>query len=224
MRASVSRIALNRIVFASLLSFGTLTSIHSAAHAQLSVRADGNKTVSLSDKVGKNQFEWTSEAPLEKIVGTAEGISGTLTLNPRNPATLRGSISAQVVTMKTGNDTRDGHLKSPTWLDATKYPKITFTASSVSNVKPAGNKFTADVTGNFTLHGVTKQLTVPVTLQYIDESAKTRERAPGDLIMMTAAFNISLKDYNVAGSKGVIGNQVGDHIQINAKLFGSTGL
>jgi polyisoprenoid-binding protein YceI len=189
----------------------------------LSVNAAGPKKVVLSDKVGKNQFEWTSDAPMEQISGTAEGVTGSLTLDPKDLKTLRGTISAQVATMKSGNATRDEHLRGNQWLDGGKYPTISFTATSVEGIKTAGNKMTGMVTGNFTMHGVSRTMTVPVTLQYIPESSKTRERAPGDLVMLTANFDITLKDFKVAGSQGVVGSKVGEKIQIAAKLFGSTG-
>lgn len=198
--------------------------VNQATTQPLAVNASGQKKVTLSDKVGKNQFTWVSDAPLEKINGTAEGISGTLTLDPKNVAGIRGTISAQVATMKTGNGTRDGHLRSDQWLDAAKYPTISFTVTSVKDVSITGASATGTAIGNFTMHGITKSVAVPFTLKYIEESAKTRERAPGDLVMLTAQFSISLKDFNVAGSRGTIGSKVGETIVVKAQLFGATGL
>jgi polyisoprenoid-binding protein YceI len=195
-----------------------------AAQAQaLGVSASGTKTVTLRDGVGKNQFTWKSDAPLEKIKGTAEGVSGTLTFDPKNLSTIRGTISAKVATMKSGNTTRDGHLRSAQWLDASKYPDIIFKVTSVSGIKVNGNNATGTATGSFTLHGVTKTVSVPFKLSYIDESAKTRARGAGDLVSITADFDIALADFNVAGTKGTVGSKVGEKIHITAQLFGSTG-
>lgn len=210
-------------IFLGLLIAGAAT-LGTVSAQPLTTKAKGARKIVLSNAVGANQFLWNSDAPLEKIQGTAEGVTGTLTLDPKNPASLRGTISAKVATMKSGNDMRDEHLRGETWLDAAKHPEITFVATSVSNVKTKGNTFTASVTGNFTMHGVTKTMTVPVTVQYLDASAKTRSRAPGDLVMITATFNVSLRDFNVAGSKGTVGSKVGEAIAISAKLFGSTAL
>ncbi|HVK38213.1 MAG TPA: YceI family protein [Candidatus Kapabacteria bacterium] len=192
------------------------------ATAQLAVRSTGSKTVTLTDRVGKNQFTWTSDAPLEKIKGTAEGVSGSFTIDPKNVAGLRGTISAQVATMKTGSGTRDEHLRGAQWLDAARHPQISFTISSVSNVKVTGNKATATATGTFSMHGVTKQMSIPFTITWLDESAATQKRAPGDLVMVEASFSVALKDFRVAGSQGLIGSKVGETIAITAKLFGST--
>lgn len=192
------------------------------ASAQLKVAARGTKTVTISDRVGKNQFTWNSDAPLEKIKGTAEGISGSFTIDPANLAGIRGTISAKVSTMKTGNTTRDGHLKGAEWLDAASYPTITFTISSVSGIKVKGHKASGIAKGTFTMHGVTKPLSIPYTITYLDASAATRKKAPGDLVMITADFKISLKDFKVAGSKGLIGSKVGETIKIKAQLYGAT--
>lgn len=193
----------------------------SASAQALSVSASGTKKVTLNDAVGKNQFTWVSEAPLEKIKGTAEGVTGSITLDPKNLSTLRGTISAKVATMKSGNATRDGHLHSAQWLDAGKYPTISFTINSVSNVKVSGNSATGTATGNFTLHGVTKSMSIPFKLTYIDESAKTRQRAPGDLVSITADFDVALANFNVTGAKGIVGSKVGEKIDVSAQLFGS---
>jgi polyisoprenoid-binding protein YceI len=190
--------------------------------AQLAVSANGSKKVTLSDRVGHNQLTWSSDAPMEKIQGTAEGVTGSFTIDPRNLASIRGTISASVATMKSGNETRDGHMKGPQWLDATSHPQITFTISGVSGVKVNGNKATGIATGTFSLHGVSKQMSIPFSVIYLDESAATQKRAPGDLVMVEATFDVSLKDFKVAGTNGVVGSKVGETIAITAKLFGST--
>jgi len=215
--------AMKRIIPAAaivLASFGA-----TQAHAQaLAVDGTGSKRITLSDKVGKNQFTWTSDAPLERIRGTAEGVAGSLTVDPKNLSTIKGTISAQVTTMKTGNTTRDGHLRSAGWLDADNYPAISFTVTSVRDLKVDGATATGTAVGNFSMHGVTKSISVPFTLKYLDESARTRERAPGDLVMIDAEFTISLKDFGVTGAKGMVGSKVGEQISIKAQLFGSSGL
>ncbi len=209
---------------AVMMILAAITGVATTQAQKLDVAASGTKKVVLSDKVGQNQFLWHSEAPVETIDGTAEGITGTISLDPKNLKSISGTISAKVATMQSGNSMRDDHLRSAVWLDAEKYPTIQFTAKSIKNVKVEGSKMTADVTGDFTMHGVTKPMTIPFTLTYIDESAKTRERAPGDLVMISAKFFVALGDFDVKGKGDLIGNKVGESIEIEANLFGSTGL
>jgi polyisoprenoid-binding protein YceI len=219
----ITRIITPALVVAGII--GLAAGLAPSAQAQtLSVQANGSKKITLSDKVGKNQFEWLSSAPVEEIKGTADNVTGSLTFDPRKPSSLRGTISVPVASMKSGNDMRDEHLRAANWLDAANHPTITFTINSVSGLRASGNQLTGKATGNFTMHGVTKPMTVPFTLQYVDETAKTRERAAGDLVSVTANFDVALKDFNVAGSKGVVGSKVGESIKVTAKLYGATGL
>src|SRR5256885_16995496 len=144
----------------------------SAGYSQsLSVTASGSKKVILSNAVGDNQFVWVSDAPLEKTQGTAGGVGGVITLDPHNLTTIKGTIAAQVATMKTGSEMRDDHLKGSVWLDASKYPKISYTISKVQNIIVKGNSATGMALGTFSMHGVTKEISIPFKLVYIDESA-----------------------------------------------------
>lgn len=200
----------------------TSSLVSSSANAQrLAVSASGTETITLNDKVNKNQFVWVSEAPLENIKGSSEGVTGSFTIDPQDLTKIRGTISTQTKTMNTGNATRNSHLVSSEWLDAAKYPTISFTILSVDNIKATGTIATATATGNFTMHGVTKKVTIPIKITYMPESDKTRARAPGDLVMVAADFNISLKDFNIAGTEGTVGSKVGETIKINAQLFGN---
>ncbi len=195
----------------------------SASSQSLGVKASGMKKFLLSDKVGKNQFKWLSDAPGEKINGTSEGVSGWINLDPKKLSTISGFISTQVATMQTGKAMMDEHLKGPMWLDAAKYGAITFKPTKLVGVKTKGNIMTAIVLGDFTMHGVTKQISVPFTFTYMDASPKSAERAAGDLAVITGHFQIALKDFKVAGKEGVIGKSVGETIVIDATLFGNAG-
>lgn len=65
-------------------------------------------------------------------------------------------FTADASSLNTENDQRDGHVKSPAFLDIAKYPTITFKSTSFKKV--SGNNY--KITGNLTLHGVTKAITL----------------------------------------------------------------
>lgn len=67
------------------------------------------------------------------------------------------TFSADVASISTGNEQRDGHLKSAEFFDAEQFPKLTFTST---NMTKTGND-TYNLVGDLTMHGVTK----PVTLK-----------------------------------------------------------
>lgn len=162
----------------------------------------------------KGQFKFTSKAPKEDIFGTASG-SADLTIDTSNLAGLKGTITVPVKSMKTGNDTRDDHLRSDAWLDAGKHPNITFTITSATldgDVSESGGVKAAKlkVTGKFTLHGVTTTLTAPATIKWKDDKKAK----------ITTQFTIKLADFKVEGKDGVIGSKVGSTITCQAALTG----
>ncbi len=160
------------------------------------------------------QLKFTSKAPKEDIFGTAEG-KADLKATPTDLTTLTGTITVPVSTMKTGNEMRDQHLLSPTWLDGAQFPNITYTVKSVVVGSTADKgKYTeaqVKVTGDFTLHGVTKEVVAPATLK-IKPDGKTK---------ITTEFNIALGDFKVEGKAGVVGDKVGSTIACEATLVGS---
>ncbi len=100
------------------------------------------------------------------------------------------------------------------------YPTITFKIKSVKNVKKlSDNKLEAEVVGDFSLHGVTKEVTAHTTITYLDESNATKDRGPGDLLGVNGKFNIKLSEYKVANK--VLGQKVSDDIAITINIVGS---
>jgi polyisoprenoid-binding protein YceI len=190
---------------------------------------NANKVMQLNNKVGENVINFKSEVPLERILGKATEISGGLTLNPDNLQTAQGEIIVNVLSMKTGIKKRDDHLYAPEWLDAAKFPVMTFKFTSLVNVKiisadanTGRGVAEAEAFGNFTMHGVTKQISIPVTITYVKESPKTREKASGDFVLIQAKFSVALRDFNVSGTKGQIGSKVGEKIDLEANLYAAS--
>ena len=177
-----------------------------------SVGMKGVQTFFIRDERGRNQAIFYSKAPLEDITGVSTGLDGTIELDPSNVVkTIKAELSVDITTLKTGIDMRDSHLRSESWLDAEKYPRVTFVLKSLKNAKTVGGiSVTAMAIGDLTLHGVTREVKVPVTLKYLVESEQTRTRAPGDLLSLRAAGKVKLSDYGVTNK--IIGSKVENEI------------
>ena len=202
-------------------TFAVIVLYVSASLAQgFNVSASGEQIFSFSDKYGRNQATFFSTTPLEDINGLTNDVNGSVTFDVGDLSTLRGTISLSTASLKTGIDLRDEHLRSANWLDADSYPEITFAIKSISNIESSeSNKLTAKVTGDFTAHGVIKEITADVTMTYLDESEQTQKRAPGDLLGVQATFNITLSDYEVDNM--VLGQKVSDSIEVGVNIVGS---
>lgn len=198
------------------------------AETSLGLPVEGTQTVILSNDVGKNQIQFVSSAPMEEIHGTASGIYGELKLDPQNLEKTTGRISVGVASMETGIKKRDEHLHSKDWLGVEEFPKIAFEVMGLEGVTVDANDAKADIkataVGSFTLHGVTKEIKIPVDMTYLLASEKTKKRAPGDFLLIKGKFQIALKDFNISGARGMVGSRVGTDIDLEANFFGSTGV
>jgi polyisoprenoid-binding protein YceI len=182
------------------------------------VKASGEQTFSFDDK--RNQAKFFSTTPLEDVTGISNNVKGSVTFNVNDFSTLKGKIWITVASLKTGIDTRDGHLQSANWLDTAKYPEINFTIKKVSDIKVLeDNKLQAKITGDFFTHGVTKEVVADATVTYLDESETTRQKSPGDLLGVNAKFNITLSDFEV--DNVVLGQKVSDNIEVTVNIFGT---
>lgn len=184
------------------------------------VKASGEQTFNFADKGGRNQASFFSTTPLEDIRGLSNDVKGMITFNVNDLKTLKGKISVSTASIKTGIDLRDEHLRSENWLDASKYPEITFTIKKVTDIKQlADNKFELKVIGDFTLKGVTKEITANATLTYLDESEQTKLRAPGDLLGVQATFKVKLSDFGVTNK--IVGQKVAEEVEVSVNMVGS---
>jgi polyisoprenoid-binding protein YceI len=96
---------------------------------------------------------------LSTVKGHFTDFSGTVTADESNPSSSQIEVTIQVASIDTRQPDRDGHLKSADFFDVEKYPTITFKGKRVSgDVK---GDFT--LTGDLTMHGATKEITLDVT-------------------------------------------------------------
>ncbi|HEY3246612.1 MAG TPA: YceI family protein [Phycisphaerae bacterium] len=90
--------------------------------------------------------------------GRFNDISGTIKFDEADPTKSSFDVDVKTESVDTKNDGRDKHLKSDSFFNVKQYPKMTFKSKSVK--KTGEDQY--EVSGDFTLHGVTKPLTVKV--------------------------------------------------------------
>jgi polyisoprenoid-binding protein YceI len=154
------------------------------------------------------------------VNGSANGISGSVSFDPENPAATTGKIVVAAESLTVPNPMQKEHLHGANWLEVTKYPEITFEAKSFANVKTDSNVTSADVSGTFTLHGVSKDLTVPVKLTYLKDKLSARvPNMQGDLLVIRANFAINREDFNI--QKGQYEDKVSPTINLTLSIAGA---
>src|SRR4029077_10482298 len=108
------------------------------------------------------------------LLGTARGqfhrFSGTIDLDRNAPEQSSVSARIEVASIDTGIEKRDEHLKSGEFFDVSKYPAITFKSRSVKRTGDTAG----DITGDFTMHGVTRTIVLHVELPNGPSGERTR--------------------------------------------------
>ncbi|MCH7944787.1 MAG: YceI family protein [Armatimonadetes bacterium] len=159
-----------------------------------------------------------SVTDFETFTGRTHKVSGAITFD-KAARKISGKISIDVASLKTGIDLRDEHMRGPMWLNAEKYKSITFQVTKSKHVK--GDEW--DVTGKFTMHGVTKTITVRTTLKE-RRASKTSKAAgfKGDVLQLKAKFKVKLSDYGVK-IPGMAAPKVNDTVTISITTYAQTG-
>jgi len=126
---------------------------------------------------------------ISNVKGKFSGLAGKLTLNESDISKSGVEASIPVATLNTGDEQRDGHLKSGDFFDAEKFPAMTFKSTSVVTSGPGEGK----VTGDLTVHGVTKQ----VTFEVDGPSAPGKDPWGNTRIGLSATTKINRKDFGL---------------------------
>jgi len=177
-------------------------------------------TFDFKDPKGINNAVFKLDAPLESINGTANGITGTITTDPANPADVKGTITVATSSLNVPNPIMQGHMLGEKWLDAAKNPTITFELKSVANIKTTGDTSTGDATGTFTLKGVAKEITVPVRVTYLPGKLKARGGdVDGDLLVIRTNFKLTRSDFKIQAGENA--EKVAEEIEISLSIAGA---
>ncbi len=197
----------------SILTFAVVLSLVSGLQAE-------TKTFDFKDPKGVNNVSFTLDAPLESISGTASDVSGTLTLDPENPDKVEGKIVVASESLHVPNPMMKSHLHGDGWLNVTEHETIEFEVKEVKNVERDGESGTADVSGTFTLHGVSKDITVPAKVTYLPGRLGDRiPDAKGDLLVIRADWTIKRSDYGI--KPGEAEDKVADEIELTMAIAGA---
>jgi len=200
----------------SLLSLIGLAALTGAAFA-------APQTFDFKDPKGVNNAVFKLDAPLEAIQGSANGISGSVVFDPQAPGSTKGKLVVTTASLHVPNPMMNGHLHGDQWMDATKFPEITFEAKELKNVKTVGDTTTADAVGTLTIKGVAKDITTPVKLTYL--KGKLAQRVPnmkGDLLVIRSNFAIKRSDFGI--NPAAPQDKVSNDIELNLSVAGASSL
>jgi polyisoprenoid-binding protein YceI len=147
---------------------------------------------------------------VSNVSGRFKDFDGVLKYDKANPAASSVSFTVQAKSIDTDNDDRDNHLRSPDFFDVEKFPTLTFTSTSVK----AADADTLEVTGDLTIKGVTKKVTIPVDIL---GSVKTPR---GEKAGFETSFKLDRKEYGITWNRALDtgGAVLGDDVKVNISI------
>jgi polyisoprenoid-binding protein YceI len=165
------------------------------AIAVLALLVAGSALAADTFVIDRNHSEATFQVRhlVSRVSGKFDDFAGSIAIDRANPAASSVEFTIKAPSINTGNADRDKHLRSADFFDVEKFPEITFKSTSI---KAGAKKDTYDVTGNFTMHGVTKQITLPVEFLGFMKGPRGREVAG-----FTARATLNRKDYGVVWNR-----------------------
>ena len=148
---------------------------------------------------------------ISTVRGHFEVLSGKLHIEEEHPDNSWVEAEVDAASINTRDAKRDGHLRSPDFFDAEKYPKITFKSTKVT---PTGNN-EYRVTGDLTMHGVTKEETL-----HADYSGQVKDLYGLQRAAFSVKGKINRKDFGLNWNVGLEagGVLVGEDVNIEIDL------
>jgi polyisoprenoid-binding protein YceI len=155
--------------------------------------SDANAETWKIDPVHSNVSFSVKHMMISQVKGEFDKFSGTISATGTDPASVKIEATIDAASVNTRAEKRDAHLKSPDFLDVAKYPTITFKSTKIEAAGAGKWK----VTGDLTLHGVTK----PVVLEVTGPSEAIKGPNGKPRRGASASTTINRQDFGVAFNK-----------------------
>jgi polyisoprenoid-binding protein YceI len=137
---------------------------------------------------------------ISTVRGQFKGITGTVVWDDQDVTKSSVNVTIDATTIDTGTAPRDADLKSPNYFDVAKYPTLTFKSTKIEQAGAGKLK----VTGDLTIHGVTKSVVLDVdgpTGSIKDPWGNTRAA-------IGATTKVNRQDFGVSGGAGAVGDEI----------------
>jgi len=149
---------------------------------------------------------------VSNVRGSFTSVKGSVAYDPADPASTTVTATIDASTIHTHDEKRDEHLRSAEFLDVAKFPTLEFKSTSVK--KTGDTEF--EVTGNLSVHGVTK----PVTFKVEDVSPEAKDPWGNTRIGAMAKAKLKRSDFGLTWNAPLEtgGVLVGDEVKLDFEL------
>lgn len=171
----------------------------SAAVEKSAPQADGGVKYVFTPE---SQVNFTGSKVTRSHHGGFKSFTGHFTLKDGAPVGNDHKVVIAMESTFTDDPKLTGHLKSPDFFDVEKFPQSTFDVTEIKKISETAYT----VSGNFTLHGITKNISFPATVSQSGDAAK-----------IDAKFDINRKDFGIVYA-GKADDLIRDEVIIELKL------
>ena len=175
--------------------------------AAFAVSAFAETTWQLDPPHSSAQFAVTHMG-ISTVRGAFTKVSGTVRYDAADPKNDSVDVTIDAASVDTRVDMRDNDLRSDHFFDVQKYPTITFKSTKIESVSPGALK----LTGDLTIHGVTK----PVTLDVEGPSKPVNDPRGRAHMGVSATGVVNRTDFGITSYPGMVGNEI--KLTIDAEL------
>lgn len=161
------------------------------------------------DKAHTNILFFIEHLGFSKMMGEFRSFDGVLNFDPENPAASSVQVSIRVDGVSTDVKALDEHLQKPEFFNTEQFPAITFNSTAVAVVSPGKLK----VTGDLTLLGVTKPVTLDVSVNKAAPHPFTKAPAAG----FSATATLKRSDFGMSAMLGMLGDDIEIRIETEAQ-------
>ena len=147
---------------------------------------------------------------VSNVPGRFKDFDGVIKYDAQNPAASSVSFTIQAASIDTDNGDRDNHLRGNEFFDVEKFPTLTFSSTAVKAV----DADTLEVTGELTMRGVTKKVTIPVEVLGVMKGPR------GEKAGFETSFKVDRKEYGISWNRALDtgGAILGDEVKVNISI------
>jgi len=149
---------------------------------------------------------------ISTVKGRFSEVEGEIVIADGDPSHSSVTATIKAASIDTHTGQRDDHLRSADFLDAANFPELTFTSTHIT-----GSKSAFEVTGDLTIRGVTREITLDVT-----NEGSGKDPWGGDRIAFSATTKLDRRDFGLTWNQAIeawgvlVGNDVKVSIDVQA--------
>ena len=137
---------------------------------------------------------------ISTVRGEFKGVTGAVTWDDQDITKSSVNVTIDATTVDTGTAARDGDLKSANYFDVAKFPTITFKSTKIEKAGPKS----LNVTGDLTIHGVTKSVVLAVD----GPSDSIKDPWGNTRAAISGTTKVNRQDFGVSGGAGAVGDDI----------------